>query len=619
MNNLKVKQEQNQIHLLDEATINKIAAGEVVERPASVVKELIENSLDSGATSVRVDIGSDSGGIFRIRVFDDGSGMDRESAILSLKRHATSKINNVSDLLQIHTMGFRGEALASIAGVSKLTLITKVHLPDVISGTKIVVEGGNILDISDAGSPDGTSVLVENLFFNTPARKKFLKSRQTEFNHIYNVIEQTAIANRDVSFQLVHNGKEKLSTIKSGSLTETIAYLYGREVVENLVPLKSATSFMKVEGLCSLQSLSYSNSKQILISINNRPVSSPMILKAVKSGYGTLLPKDRYPAAFINLTIDKNIVDVNVHPAKREVRMSRENEIFKEISSAVKEALESGNLINSGSLNNSKSADNKKTSQYTFNDSAKPLFCADSETVSYKKDNLATNPAIESKSEYHLRFTATDNQLRLTENFDENEHEVKLPEMEVLGQFDSAYIIAEIKNQNSEELVIIDQHAAHERILYDQVLKVRDSGKKAQELLVPAILTLKTRESEILSESLPMIADEGFLIEEFGKNTFAVRSVPLVLGKRIGTEILNDILTDLMDDNLKTLEAKKEKITTTIACRAAIKAGSKLTDEQMKRLINQLSRTKTPYTCPHGRPTMIVFSRSKLDSMFLRS
>ncbi len=611
MPDLKIRQ----IHILDDATINKIAAGEVVERPASVVKELIENSLDSGASSVKIDIGSDSEGIFRIRVVDNGCGMNYDSAVLSIKRHATSKLNDASDLLKIQTMGFRGEALASIAGVSKFTLITKVNSPDVLSGTKIVVEGGIIIDISETGSPDGTTVLVENLFFNVPARKKFLKSRQTEFNHIFSVIEQTAIANPCVSFQLTHNGKEKLSAIKTEKLEETVSYIYGSDVSKSLYNVHSLSPFMRIDGLCSDQSLNYPNSKQIFISINSRPVSSPVIIRAVKSGYGTLLPKDRYPAAFLNLKIDKSLVDVNVHPAKREVRLSREKEIFSEIISAVRDAVNSGN----SQPGSNAASENKTEVSYSCENAQKPLFCVESESVSYEAKHPCVNTEAPAKSLYHPRFTATDSQLRLTENFDENGTDSKLPPMEVIGQFDSSYIIARMKGGKEDELVIIDQHAAHERILYDQVVKIRDSGRKSQELLVPAVLSLKTREAEILSSGLSFFADEGFIIEEFGINTFAVRTVPMVLGKRIGTEVIKDIISDLMDENLKSIEAKKEKITTTIACRAAIKAGASMTQEQMNRLINQLSRTETPFTCPHGRPTMLVFSRSKLDSLFLRS
>ena len=686
---------KREIRLLDEATINKIAAGEVIERPASVVKELVENSLDSGAESISVDIGSDSAGIFRIRVIDDGCGMDRDSAQMAILRHATSKITNASDLFSIHTLGFRGEALASIAGVSKFTLITKEketgfgrtlrsgrddggdygnngnagNAGGIVAGTKIVVQGGDILEVSDIGAPAGTTVLVENLFFNTPARKKFLKSRQTEFSHIYSVVENAALANPDISFSLTHNGKEKLSTIKTDSLLETASYIYGRGITDDMCKVKSAGVFMKIDGLCSIQTVNYPISKQIIISINKRPVTSQAIVRAVKRGYGTLLPKDRYPAAFLNITIDSGIVDVNVHPAKREVRLSREKEISEEIVAAVREALESGNIHAETAPAGSETAQtslfsgtgaadavshsytdpnayrntytntypNSDNSNKNTNPNTNRLFCSDSGTESaenggvtgslsdmessvkalFSSEGLRTDEGV---AGYHPQFSTTDSQLRLTENFDYSDSDkIMLPPMEVVGQYDDAYIIARMKNQDGDELVIVDQHAAHERILYDKVSKIRNSKKNSQELLVPSVITLKPREAEVLMANRAFLEEEGFVIEEFGKDTFAVRSVPLVLGKRIGTEILSDIITDLMDDSRKTIEEKKEKITSTIACRAAIKAGAVLTREQMERLLNQLARTDLPYTCPHGRPTMILFSRSKLDSLFLRS
>ncbi|MBQ3684572.1 MAG: DNA mismatch repair endonuclease MutL, partial [Methanomicrobium sp.] len=657
-------------------------------------------SLDSGAESISVDIGSDSAGIFRIRVIDDGCGMDRDSAQMSILRHATSKITNASDLFSIHTLGFRGEALASIAGVSKFTLITKEknagfgrggfgrgnngddgNAGGIVAGTKIVVQGGDILEVSDIGAPAGTTVFVENLFFNTPARKKFLKSRQTEFSHIYSVVENAALANPDISFSLTHNGKEKLSTIKTDSLLETASYIYGRGITDDMCRVKSAGVFIKIDGLCSIQTVNYPISKQIIISINKRPVTSQAIVRAVKRGYGTLLPKDRYPVAFLNITIDSGIVDVNVHPAKREVRLSREKEISEEIVSAIREALESGNIhaetapacsgtaqtslfsSGTGSADATSQANtdtypntNPNTNLNTYSDTnanANPnpyraaftntpetsgrLFCNDSGTESadtggaagslsdmessvkalFSSEGLRTD---EGAAGYHPQFSTTDSQLRLTENFDYSDSDkIMLPPMEVVGQYDDAYIIARMKNQDGDELVIVDQHAAHERILYDKVSKIRNSKKNSQELLVPSVITLKPKEAEVLMANRAFLEEEGFVIEEFGKNTFAVRSVPLVLGKRIGTEILSDILTDLMDDSRKTIEEKKEKITSTIACRAAIKAGAVLTREQMERLLNQLARTDLPYTCPHGRPTMILFSRSKLDSLFLRS
>ena len=535
-----------------------------------------------------------------------------------------------------------------------------------------MVQGGYILEVSDIGAPAGTTVLVENLFFNTPARKKFLKSRQTEFSHIYSVVENAALANPDISFSLSHNGKEKLSTIKTDSLLETASYIYGRGITDDMCKVKSAGVFMKIDGLCSIQTVNYPISKQIIISINKRPVVSQAIVRAVKRGYGTLLPKDRYPAAFLNITIDSGIVDFNVHPAKREVRLSREKEISEEIVSAIRDALESGNIhaetvpAGSGTAQTSlfsgtgaadatshANTDNYPNTSPNRDPNANPnayrpvfpntpetpgrLFCNDSGTESadtggaagsfsdmessvkalFSSEGLRRDEGV---AGYHPQFSTTDSQLRLTENFDYSDSDkIMLPPMEVVGQYDDAYIIARMKNQDGDELVIVDQHAAHERILYDKVSKIRNSKKNSQELLVPSVLSLKPKEAEVLMANRAFLEEEGFVIEEFGKNTFAVRSVPLVLGKRIGTEILSDILTDLMDDSRKTIEEKKEKITSTIACRAAIKAGAVLTREQMERLLNQLARTDLPYTCPHGRPTMILFSRSKLDSLFLRS
>ncbi|WOF15746.1 DNA mismatch repair endonuclease MutL [Methanoplanus sp. FWC-SCC4] len=606
------------IHVLDEATINKIAAGEVIERPASVVKELVENSIDAGAKSVKVDIGSDSKGIFRIRVVDDGTGMDRDSAVLSFTRHATSKLSDISDLLKLHTMGFRGEALASIAGVSKVTMITKMQTIDVSPGTKIVIEGGDVLDVSDIGAPDGTSILIENLFFNTPARKKFLKSRQTEFSHVHKAVQNLALANPGISFQLNHNGKEKLATIRTSNLKETVAYIYGGEIADQLLEVKGMTPYMKVEGLCAVPSKNLPNSRDIIISINNRSVNSVSLSRAIKRGYGTLLPKDRYPVAFLNIILDKKIVDVNVHPTKREVRLSREKEIEGEISALVKKTLESGDLLSSKNPVAAESFSYQKS--LSFSDD-KPLFSVESKTKEYKVNNEVLNLDFQKdEKSYHPRFSATDTQLRLTENFDEeNFGEYKIPPMKPLGQVDASYILARRQTCDGEELVIVDQHAAHERILYDQVLKIRETGKNSQELLVPVVLTLRTDEAAVLVSNIDSIIEEGFFIEEFGKNTFAVRAVPLILGKRVGTEIIKDIVADLMEDNRKSIEYKKEKISSTIACRAAIKAGAVLTYEQMERLLDQLSRTETPYTCPHGRPTMINFSKSKLDSLFKRT
>lgn len=611
--------DSKKIHILDNATINKIAAGEVIERPASVVKELVENSLDAGASLIRVDIASDSNGITKIRVSDDGCGMDTDSALLSFSRHSTSKISRISDLYEISTMGFRGEALASIAAVSRVTMITKQRSLEPLPGTRVVIEGGDIVENTSVSAPDGTSVLVEKLFFNTPVRKKFLKSVKTEFSHILRAIEETALANSKVSFQLSHNDKMRLSIGKSGSLQDTVTYIYGTDYAREMIPVRSLQTFMKLEGCCAPPSLDAPNSKKIILSVNSRPVYSLPLIRAVKRAYGTLLPRERYPVCFLNIRIDKKVVDVNVHPAKREVRFSREKEIVEEIVASIRESLDSRNLLFSyGAVRTNiiqKVPVEKEGSQ-------KPLFCVSSADSMYSpysgRDQRDEGNKIKSQ---FTAFSKTDSYLRSSEDSGgEDENGGKLPYMKVIGQVDDSYIVTQMRGSQEDEMVIIDQHAAHERVMYEMVSERRNSGRISQELLVPSVVSFRPAESVVLLDNLQLLEDEGFLLEEFGKDTYALRAVPVILGKKAGIEALKDIANDLLeDDRASSLEVLKEKISSTVACRAAIKAGTALSVEQMERLVDQLSKTKNPYSCPHGRPTMISFSRSKLDSMFKRS
>ena len=611
--------EPGKIRILNNATINKIAAGEVIERPASVVKELVENSLDAGATLIRVEVISDNGGIKKIRVSDDGSGMDTDSAMVSFSRHATSKISRISDLFEISTMGFRGEALSSIAAVSRVTMITKQRTLEPSPGIKIVIEGGDIVDNSPVSAPDGTSILVEKLFFNTPVRKKFLKSVKTEFSHIFRVIEETALANGNVSFQLSHNGKTRLSTVKSASIIDTVTSIYGTDYSKLMIPVRSLQTFMKVEGCCAPPSLDAPNSRKIIISVNNRPVYSQPLIRAVKRAYGTLLPRERYPVCFLNIRIDKKVVDVNVHPAKKEVRFSREKEITEEIVASIRESLDSRNLLFSYG------AGEKNVIQKTVVDKEtpqKPLFCVSSSDSVYTSfSEKATGGFDKEVKSSFAAFSLTDSRLRSSEEFTADDgNGRKLPYMKVIGQVDDSYIVTQMRGSEEDEMVIIDQHAAHERIMYEMVNERRNSGRISQELLVPSVITFRPAESAVLSENLHLLEGEGFFLEEFGKDTYALRAVPVILGKKTGTETLKDIINDLLDDRgTSSLETLKEKISSTVACRAAIKAGTSLSTEQMEKLVDQLSKTKNPYSCPHGRPTMISFSKSRLDSMFKRS
>ncbi|KUL03242.1 MAG: DNA mismatch repair protein MutL [Methanoculleus marisnigri] len=580
------------IRVLDPDTVNQIAAGEVVERPASVVKELLENAIDAGATSILIDVSSDLAGITKVRVTDNGEGMTPEEAVLAFHPHATSKIRDIADLSAIRTLGFRGEALASIAAVAEVTLITRQRGAAALAGTRVLVRGGEVMEKSEVGAPEGTTVTVERLFYNTPARRKFLKSRNTELAHLYGVVENLALAHGEVAFRVVHNGKERMATQRSGGLLNAIAGLYGADLARTLVPVEARLPFLRIGGYVSRPSESRGNPSQVFISINGRSITSRPIAAAVREGYGTLLPKDRYPVAFIELSIDTDLVDVNVHPTKREVRLSREREILPAVSAAVEEALATHDLAREAP--------------------AEPV----QQQISPAEPQQARTPtAGEPEAAYtagHRELALSDKQLRRTET---EGRENLLPAMEPVGQVAATYIVAE---GTDGTLYLVDQHAAHERILYDQVVEQRDAGAGSQELIMPVVLSLPPKDSAALRDAMPLLLGEGFVVEEFGRDTFAVRAVPAALGAIEGPETVRETIADLLTDTSRTTPDRREAVTCIVACRGAVKAGAHLTHDQQKRLLAQLARTKTPWTCPHGRPTVVAFDRRKLDGIFRR-
>jgi DNA mismatch repair protein MutL len=599
---MKSENTASAIHVLDQATVNQIAAGEVVERPASVVKELVENAIDAGARSIRIDITSSAKEILNIRIIDDGSGMSPADALLAFTPHATSKITRIEDLHRIRTLGFRGEALASIAAVSRVTLKTRLRNAGEMTGTQVIVEGGKIQETGETGTPEGTSVLVEDLFFNTPARKKFQKSKNTEIAHIHGILEGICLAHPEISFRLYTNQHEQLVTDRSPRILDTIARIYGSDVVKDLIPLNLSLAYMKISGYISHPSLTRKDATRIMIAINQRYVSSAIIVGALKEGYGTLLPKDRFPVAFLSLEIDAEMVDVNVHPAKKLVRLSREQEIASAMSGAVKAVLLSQDLI----------PDVAVPSQIYIEES-----WGETGTVTAMRYDL-TAPAPHGICEIlHTGTAITDRQLRQTElQTGTVPVDAKLPVMEVIGQLGGIYILAAT---DAGELVLIDQHAVHERILYEQVIARTEGDHRSQELLVPYILHRTLQETAILRDLLPALAQEGFILEEFGRDTFLVRAIPVVLGKLEDTTMIDEMVSDLVSEEQIRSVNTRERITRIIACRGAIKAGTVCTREQCQRLIQQIRFAKNPFTCPHGRPTMLRFSRSDLDAMFRRS
>ncbi|KGK98470.1 DNA mismatch repair protein [Methanococcoides methylutens] len=620
-------QSSSRIHVLDEATINKIAAGEVVERPASVVKELLDNSIDAGATEIRVEV--KGAGTDLIMVTDNGKGMSREDSTLAFTKHATSKILHIDDLEKVLTLGFRGEALSSIAAVAKVYLTTRQK--DSISGTKVVVSGGSIENVLEVGAAPGTTIAVESLFYNTPARKKYLKSMRTELAHITDVVTRHAFGHPEISFTLISDGKVLVRSPTSGDIFDSIVYLLGSESAKKLIPVEFKSDIVKISGYISKPELSRSGTDLQYFFINGRGISSKSISNAVRLGYYNLMPKGRFPASVLDLELDLSEVDVNVHPAKRYVRMSHEREVCDAVTLAVENALKVEQLVPEISL------PEKKPVQAVFVEKAREIPEEKLEDISKAEAEVQIpqekfelevpvpekkiSPLIKEEEEtYH--FTARDTEKRLKHSERVLSKTPKKPERaptgldkaRIVGQVNELYIIVELE----DGLVIVDQHAAHERVMYEQICNISSSGW--QELITPVTLDLTSKEKVLLEEYIPYLEEMGFAISEFGPNSYVVTTVPALLGKMESAELIHDIIIDLLSTGrVKNDTGMFDNLCKTMACRAAIKAGAGCSMGQMESLLKQLDMADNPYTCPHGRPTMISFSRAELDKLFKRT
>jgi DNA mismatch repair protein MutL len=462
----------NEIHVLDEATINKIAAGEVIERPASVVKELIENSIDAGATDIRIEVMG--GGIQSIKVTDNGSGMSREDVSIAFLKHATSKIRDVHDIEKVLTLGFRGEALSSITAVSKVEITTK--RPGEVAGTRVVVHGGKVVSMGDAGAADGTSIVVEDLFFNTPARRKFLKKGRSELAHIVDVVTRNALGHNDVSFYLSHNGRELFRSPASGDLFDTIVHIYGPEIARELVPVNFTNDLVKISGYISKPGFTRSDKDHQAFFINGRPVRSKTISDAISLGYYTMLPRGRYPVAVLNIALDTSEVDVNVHPTKQHVRFGHELALMNAVSEAV------GSILSEIELVPEAKEAVKRTELYP--------------APSTEVQNIS-----EGQTEFKVPVADRQRRLNRTDRYLAQTHEVTKTgphlELQILGQVDNVYIVA----QSGDGLLLIDQHAAHERILYEQVLESGHRG--VQKFITPVNLELNSKEKVLIMDDIP--------------------------------------------------------------------------------------------------------------------
>ncbi|ATU09127.1 DNA mismatch repair endonuclease MutL [Methanohalophilus portucalensis] len=589
------------IHLLDEATINQIAAGEVIERPASVVKELIDNSLDSGASDIRVEI--EGAGSKNITVIDDGSGIGRDEVPLAFTKHSTSKIESKDDLHRIITLGFRGEALSSIAAVSRVELISRTA--DCLSAVKIGVEGGLVGEATETGSSVGTRVEVRDLFYNTPARRKYLKSKRTELSHITDTVTRQALGNPGVAFTLLNEGKVVLRCGK-GELFDRMVQVLGADVARQLIPLEYEDGLLSLWGYISKPGYYRSNREMNYFFINGRNISSPAISNAVRLGYYTMLAKGRYPAAVLNVKINLEEVDVNVHPAKRYVRLSRENEIMDGITAAVEQALKQEKLV----------PEVKPSRTMTMQSSL-----ASPEKPTSKEPVSSESPVIrENTSNYTAPPRDTQRRLKSSERAMAEEKAQPervgsgVSDARILGQVNDLYIVAE----TDEGILLIDQHAAHERIMYEQISrKVKHDW---QELISPVTVDLTTREKVLLEEYIPYLENLGFSLSEFGTQTYVITTVPTVMGKIEDPSVVYDLLADLFaQGRVKEKKGMEDMLCKTMACRSAIKAGASCNMEQMQNLLDQLEKTENPYTCPHGRPTMITLGKAELDKLFKRT
>ncbi|HWQ44479.1 MAG TPA: DNA mismatch repair endonuclease MutL [Methanosarcina barkeri] len=664
---VKGKVQGNKIRILDKDTINKIAAGEVIERPASVVKELIDNSIDAGATDIRIEI--EKGGKNSILVRDNGCGMSRGDALVAYKKHATSKLTRIEDLDTVSTMGFRGEALSSITAVAKVEILTRPL--EEITGTKIVIHGGKVLDTSDAGAAPGTSVYLKDLFYNTPARRKYLKSDRTELAHITDTVTQLALANPDISFTLLNEGKTVLRNAGSSDLFKSIVNLLGPDTARSMLPLEYRTEDFEIRGYISKPETTRGDSDQLFLFVNTRPVTSRGISKSIREGYYTKIPKGRYPVAVLSLILDPGEVDVNVHPRKAEVRFSREKELGNIVTLAIEKVLSENALVPeirekrdrasqktfevSGSSGRLQVSESPETFQIKVTGKETEVLekarISESDKILKEKAETYTYPVKDTerklkKSERLLNFTGEGEAQEIQrekeqdskrekekqkEKKNEGEGEKEkinteerqkpkikpntdpLEDLRIIGQVSKLYILAE----KGEDLVLIDQHAAHERILYEQVLKMKHS--RVQELITPVTIDLTPKEKVLMEEYIPYLEECGFGISEFGDNTYVVTFVPEVFGRLENPEVVHDVVSDLLaSGKVKKDTGISEKVCKTLACRAAIKGGAACNPRQMEELIEQLKKAENPYSCPHGRPTVVTFTKGELDRMFAR-
>lgn len=643
------------IHILNQNTINQIAAGEVVDRPSSVVKELVENAIDAGATAITVEI--KEGGISFIRITDNGIGIPKDDIKIAFLRHSTSKIKDAADLVSISSLGFRGEALSSISAVSQVELITKTK--DSLSGIRYEIDGGVEKAFEEVGAPDGTTFIVRNLFYNTPARRKFLKTPATEGGYINSLMEHLCMSHPDIAFRFIQNNQPKLQTTGNGNLKDVIYTIYGREITAQLVEVENTYEHFTVKGYVAKPVVSRSNRNFENYYINGRYIKSAIIMKAIENAYAPFMMQHKYPFTAFHITIEPDQLDVNVHPSKMELRFSNGPYIYESVSDCITGALTHKELIPKVSLPHPVvspappsrpevkpgGAINKAIPTQTVTEkpaaapvqyvaekpiatpprtmTEKPIAApaqtmADATSVhiteSPKKPERAPEPFEANRIARYNEKQPKYEQLQLSDDpvllKKENKKDIK-----IIGQvFDTYWIIQFEKN-----MYIIDQHAAHEKVLYEQFMKTyEDRTISTQQLSPPVVFDVTGEEEIVLNDNAGYFENFGFEIEEFGSGSYALRGIPADFSESDPKEMLLEILDSLTEDSFKkTPDSIKDRIAT-MACKAAVKGNNRLNYSEASSLINKLMDLENPYNCPHGRPTMISMSKYELEKKFKR-
>ena len=623
------------INILDEHTSNKIAAGEVVERPSSVVKELMENSIDADSKNITIEI--EDGGISLIRIIDDGHGIHRDDIKKAFLPHATSKIKDVDDIYSIMTLGFRGEALASIASISKVSLKSKIEEDDF--GSEIIIEGGEILSLTNTGTNKGTVIEVRDLFYNVPARKKFLKSISREGALITDIVNRIALSHPDKSIKFYNNGKKVLHTYGTGNLIDVIRTIYGKNISENLIYFESKEDSISLYGYIGKEEISRGSRNNQSIFVNGRYIKNKTIVAAVENAFKSFATVNKFPFFVLFLELYPEFVDVNIHPTKAEIKFKEDRGIFKKVFDSVHKAFKNEVFEEFYIPEEEKVEENKENEveeiEFNINDLVnetaefknEKIISKDLENISYeevKKEeeiynslkslNNIVKPTISNNSDKPVVCEEKKKLDYITTNSIE-EKIAKFPNLRVIGQFNKMYILAEYE----DILYIIDQHAAHEKILFEKYLKNIEVGDiVVQKILVPILIDLTTDDFCFYEENLDVFSKAGFIIESFGGNTIAIKEVPYFLGKLDARNLFMNILDNIKSlGSGKTTEVKYNRIAT-LACKAAVKANNYLNESEMEKLVYDLRYIDDPFHCPHGRPVIIKFTNYDLDKKFRR-